>query len=56
MIGSTFYLLKDISWTTPQWIGVMNLMVMLSTVLFLIFSRIPAPVLVISYVLLGIFF
>lgn len=56
MIGSTFYLLKDISWTQPQWIGVMNLMVILSTVLFLIFSRIPAPVLVITYVLLGIFF
>jgi chromate transporter len=56
MIGSTFYIMKDISWTHPQWIGVMNLMVVLSTLLFLVFSRIPAPVLVIGYVLLGIFF
>jgi chromate transporter len=56
MIGSTFYIMKDISWMEPKWMGLMNLMVVLSTLLFLIFSRIPAPVLVISYVLLGIFF
>jgi chromate transporter len=56
MIGSTFYIMKDISWMEPKWMGLMNLMVVLSTLLFLVFSRIPAPVLVISYVLLGIFF
>lgn len=56
MIGSTFYIMKDISWMEPKWMGLMNLMVVLSTLLFLLFSRIPAPVLVISYVLLGIFF
>jgi chromate transporter len=54
MIGSTFYIMKDISWMEPKWMGLMNLMVVLSTLLFLVFSRIPAPVLVISYVLLGI--
>jgi chromate transporter len=56
MIGSTFYIMKDISWMEPRWMGLMNLMVVLSTVLFLLFSRIPAPILVIAYVLLGIFF
>jgi chromate transporter len=56
MIGSTFYIMKDIAWMEPKWMGLMNLMVVISTLLFLVFSRIPAPVLVIAYVLLGIFF
>jgi len=56
MIGSTFYIMKDIAWVEPKWMGLMNLMVVISTLLFLVFSRIPAPVLVIAYVLLGIFF
>jgi chromate transporter len=56
MIGSTFYIMKDIAWMEPKWMGLMNLMVVMSTLLFLVFSRIPAPVLVIAYVLLGIFF
>lgn len=56
MIGSTFYIMKDIAWVEPKWMGLMNLMVVISTLLFLMFSRIPAPVLVIAYVLLGIFF
>jgi len=53
MIGSTFYIMKDIAWVEPKWMGLMNLTVMLSTLLFLVFSRIPAPVLVIAYVILG---
>jgi chromate transporter len=56
MIGSTFYIMKDIAWVEPKWMGLMNMMVVISTLLFLVFSRIPAPVLVIAYVLLGIFF
>ncbi|MEO5564496.1 MAG: chromate transporter [Chitinophagaceae bacterium] len=56
MIGSTFYIMKDMSWMEPKWMGLMNLSVILSTLLFLIYSKIPAPVMVVAYVILGALF
>jgi chromate transporter len=56
MIGSTFYIMKDISLIEPKTISLMNVMVILSTLLFLMYSRIPAPVMVTAFLLLGYFF
>lgn len=56
MIGSTLYIMKDISLIEPKTISLMNIMVMLSTLLFLLYSKIPAPVMVLIALLLGYFF
>lgn len=56
MIGSTFYMMKDISLIEPKTISAVNVMVILSTVLFLMYSKIPPPVMVIAFVALGFFF
>ena len=56
MIGSTFYIMKDISLIEPKTISLMNVMVILSTLLFLMYSRIPAPVMVAAFLVLGYFF
>jgi chromate transporter len=56
MIGSTLYIMKDISLIEPKTISLMNIMVMLSTLLFLLYSRIPAPVMVLVSLVLGYFF
>jgi chromate transporter len=56
MIGSTFYMMKDISLIEPKTISIVNVMVILSTLLFLIYSKIPAPVMVLACVILGFFF
>lgn len=55
MIGSTFYIMKDISLIEPKTISLVNLAVILSTVLFLLYSRIPAPVMVAGCLILGYF-
>lgn len=56
MIGSTFYMMKDVSLIEPKTISIVNVMVIVSTLLLLVYSRIPAPVLVFACVLLGFFF
>jgi chromate transporter len=56
MIGSTFYMMKDISLIEPKTISIVNVMVILGTLLFLIYSKIPAPVMVLACVILGFFF
>jgi chromate transporter len=56
MIGSTLYIMKDISLIAPKTISVVNIMMMASTILFLMYSKIPAPVMVIVSILLGYFF
>ena len=43
MIASTFYIMKDISLMEPKWMSLINLMVILSTLLFLIFSPDTRP-------------
>ncbi|MEO8403142.1 MAG: chromate transporter [Chitinophagaceae bacterium] len=56
MIGSTFYIMKDISLLEPKTISAVNVAIILSTVLLLLKTRIPAPLLVITCLLLGYFF
>jgi chromate transporter len=56
MIGSTLYIMKDISLIAPKTIHISNILLMMSTILFLMYSRIPAPVMVIVAIALGYFF
>ena len=55
MIGSTLFILKDISLIEPLTIGALNLVVILGTFLLLCYTRIPSPIIVACCVLLGIF-
>ncbi len=55
MIGSTFYILKDISLINAQAISAINLGVILGTFLLLCYTRIPSPVIVAICVALGYF-
>lgn len=56
MIGSTFYIMKDISLIEAKTISALNVAVILGTVLLLLYSKIPAPVIVGFCLLLGYFF
>lgn len=55
MIGSTFYIMKDLSLFSLQGTDIINLIVVLGTALLLNFSRTPAPVFVVVCLLLGYF-
>ncbi len=56
MIASTFYIMKDISITDLKTVSFINLGVISGTFLLLNFTRIPAPFIVISCLVLGYFF
>jgi chromate transporter len=56
MIGSTLYIMKDITVIAPKTINIVNPMLMFSTILFLMYSKIPAPIMVIVALILGYFF
>ena len=56
MIGSTFYIMKDISLIEPKTISLLNVGVILGTTLLLFYTRIPAPVIVAACLLLAYFF
>jgi chromate transporter len=56
MFASTFYIMKDISITGMQTISFINLSVMFGTFLFLSFSKIPPPFIVLGCLLLGFIF
>jgi chromate transporter len=56
MIGSTFFIMKDISLIEPKTISAINVSVIISTFLLLLYSRIPAPVIVAGCLILGYFF
>lgn len=56
MIGSTFYIMKDISLIEAKTISALNITVILSTFLLLCYTRIPAPIIVAACLLLGYFF
>ena len=53
MIGSTFYIMKDISLIEPKTISLLNVGVILSTCLLLTYTRIPSPIIVAACLLLG---
>ena len=55
MIGSTFFILKDISLYEPKAISAVNLSVILGTFLLLCYTKVPAPVIVGICLLLGYF-
>lgn len=55
MIGSTMYILKDISLSILGTVSALNLTVILGTFLLLCYTRIPSPVIVSACLLLGIF-
>lgn len=55
MIGSTFYIMTDISLIEPKTISFLNLSVILGTAFLLLYTRLPAPVVVLACLLLGIF-
>lgn len=56
MIGSTFYILKDISILEAKTVSAINLFVILGTFLVLCYSRLPSPVIVGICLMLGYFF
>lgn len=56
LIGSTFFIMKDISLIEPKTISAVNVTVIISTFLLLFYTRIPAPVIVAGCLLLGYFF
>jgi chromate transporter len=55
MIGSTFYIMKDISLIEPKTISLLNVVVILGTSLLLNYTRIPSPIIVAACLLLGYF-
>lgn len=56
LIGSTFFIMKDISLIEPRTISLVNVTVIASTFLLLFYTRIPAPFIVAGCLLLGYFF
>jgi chromate transporter len=56
MIGSTFYIMKDISLIEAKTISFVNVWVILGTSLLLSYTRIPPPVIVAICLLIGFFF
>lgn len=56
MVASTFYMMKDISLTEFETVSILNIAVILSTWLLLSVSRLPAPVIVLVCLLLGLVF
>ena len=56
MIASTFYIMKDISITGLKTVSFINIGVILGTFLLLKFTRIAAPLIVVTCLLLGYFF
>ena len=55
MLGSTLYIMKDVSLFTFQDFNFINLLVVAGAAVVLIFTRIPAPVLVLFCLILGYF-
>lgn len=55
MIGSTFFIMKDISFIDANTFGPLNALVILCTFLLLFFTRIPSPVIVAACLLIGYF-
>lgn len=55
MIGSTLYIMKDISFIGANVISAVNVGVIISTCLLLLYTKIPAPVIVLGCFLLGYF-
>ena len=56
LIGSTFYIMKDISLIEPKTISVLNVSVILGTFLLLQFTKIASPIIVLICLLLGYLF
>ena len=55
MIGSTFFIMKDISLIEPKTISLINVAVIAGTCLLLIYTRIPSPIIVAACLVLGYF-
>ena len=55
MVGSTFYIMKDISLIEAKTISLLNVIVILGTNLLLSYTRIPSPLIVAACLLLGFF-
>lgn len=55
MAGSTLYIMKDISFLTQDFSGFTNGAVIVGTALILTFTKIPAPVVVVFCLALGVF-
>lgn len=55
MIGSTIYILKDLLQFDGSVIGLTNMIIVAGTVFALIFSKIPAPFIVLVCLILGYF-
>jgi chromate transporter len=55
MIGSTFYIMRDISLIEPKTISLLNVCVIIGTSLLLSYTRVPSPFIVAACLLLGFF-
>lgn len=56
MAASTFYMMNDIALLGLKTINILNISVILATFLLLSFTRLPAPVVVLTCLILGFFF
>ncbi|MEI9943835.1 MAG: chromate transporter [Chitinophagaceae bacterium] len=56
MIGSTFFIMKDISLIEAKTISAMNVTVIIGTFLLLCYTKLPAPLIVVASLALGYFF
>ncbi|RYG32393.1 MAG: chromate transporter, partial [Chitinophagaceae bacterium] len=56
MIGSTLFIMKDISLIEAKTVSALNVVVILSTTLLLCYTRLPSPIIVAACLLLGYFF
>lgn len=56
MVGSTVYIMKDITFFTRDFSGLTNWLVIAGTALILIFTKLPAPVVVLACLVLGYIF
>lgn len=53
MIASTLYIMKDISLVSTKWLSIINLSIIISTFVFLQYTRLPSPFIVIGCLVLG---
>jgi len=53
MVASTLYMMKDITLTEFKTVSVLNIGIIISTWILLSFTRLPSPVIVLIYLLLG---
>ena len=53
MFAASFYMMKDVSLIELNTVSLLNILIILATTLLLVFTRLPAPVIVVFCLLMG---